>query len=70
MGKVDMKKEVYERPVMISNGSIEGVIPAGLPGAIAAFTAGVAAGVAVKKMLNGRIAFNRVDRLVEVGVSI
>lgn len=60
-------KEEYQKPVMISDENVEGVIPAGLVAAIGAFTAGVAAGTQVKKMLNGRAGWNRGRSLVEVG---
>lgn len=63
-------KEKYTKPVVASNMNIGGVIPVGFPAAIAAFTGGVAAGVAVKKMLNGRIGWEKVSRLVEVGAAI
>lgn len=61
-------KSKYEKPRVISNGNIEGVIPVGLPGAVAAFTAGVAAGVQVKKMLSGCINWGKGKSLVEGGV--
>lgn len=64
------EKEIYEKPVLLMNNNITGVIPAGLAGAIAAFTAGVAAGVAVKKMVNGRMDFTKMNTLVEVGASV
>lgn len=51
--QVKMKKQ-YKTPMVISNVSIEGVIPAGLAAAIEAFAVGVAVGTQVKKMLNGR----------------
>lgn len=60
-------KNKYEKPRVISNGSIEGVIPVGFPGAVAAFTAGVAAGVQVKKMLSGYINWGKGKPLVEGG---
>ncbi len=63
-------KEEYQKPAVISTGNIEGVIPAGLPAAIAAFTAGVASGVAVKKMLNGRAVLHKNLQVVEVGATV
>lgn len=48
--QVKMKKQ-YKKPMVISNVSIEGVIPAGLAAAIEAFAVGVAVGTQVKKML-------------------
>lgn len=65
-----MEKEEYQKPEVASDMNIEGVIPAGLVAAIGAFTAGVAAGTQVKKMLNGRVGFEKVGQLVEVGASI
>lgn len=63
--QVKMKKQ-YKKPMVISNVSIEGVIPAGLAAAIEAFAAGVAVGTQVKKMLNGRTGWGKVKQLVEV----
>lgn len=63
-------KEKYTKPAVASSMNVGGVIPAGLPAAIAAFTAGVVSGVGVKKMLNGRIGWDKVSKLVEVGVAI
>lgn len=63
-------KEKYTKPVIASNMNIGGVIPVGLPAAIKAFAGGVAVGVAVKKMLNGRTGWENVSKLVEVGVTI
>ena len=63
--QVKMKKQ-YKKPMVISNVSIEGVIPAGLAAAIEAFAVGVAVGTQVKKMLNGRIGWGKVQQLVEV----
>lgn len=63
-------KEKYTKPVVASSMSIGGVIPAGLPAAIAAFTTGIGSGIAVRKMLNGRIGWEKVSKLVEVGVAI
>lgn len=63
--QVKMKKQ-YKKPMVISNVSIEGVIPAGLVAAIEAFAAGVAVGTQVKKMLNGRTGWGKVQQLVEV----
>lgn len=63
--QVKMKKQ-YKKPMVISNVSIEGVIPAGLAAAIEAFAAGVAVGTQVKKMLNGRTGWGKVQQLVEV----
>lgn len=60
-----MKKQ-YKKPMVISNVSVEGVIPAGLAAAINAFAAGVAVGTQVKKMLNGRTGWGKVQQLVEV----
>ena len=65
-----MEKEEYQKPEVVSNMNVEGVIPAGFVAATAAFTAGVAAGTAIKKMLNGRVGFDKVDQLVEVGATI
>ena len=62
---VKMKKQ-YKKPMVISNVSIEGVIPAGLAAAIEAFAVGVAVGTQVKKMLNGRTGWGKVQQLVEV----
>lgn len=61
-------KEKYKKPEVISNERIEGVIPAGLVGAIAAFSAGVAAGTQVKKMVSGGISWEKERSLVEGGV--
>lgn len=63
--QVKMKKQ-YKTPMVISNVSIEGVIPAGLAAAIEAFAVGVAVGTQVKKMLNGRTSWGKVQQLVEV----
>ncbi len=63
--QVKMKKQ-YKTPMVISNVSIEGVIPAGLAAAIEAFAVGVAVGTQVKKMLNGRTGWGKVQQLVEV----
>ena len=63
--QVKMKKQ-YKKPMVISNVSIEGVIPAGLAAAIEAFAVGVAVGTQVKKMLNGRTGWGKVQQLVEV----
>lgn len=63
--QVKMKKQ-YKKPMVISNVSIEGVIPAGLVAAIEAFAVGVAVGTQVKKMLNGRTGWGKVQQLVEV----
>lgn len=63
--QVKMKKQ-YKKPMVISNASIEGVIPAGLAAAIEAFAVGVAVGTQVKKMLNGRTGWGKVQQLVEV----
>ena len=63
--QVKMKKQ-YKKPMVISNVSIEGVIPAGLAAAIEAFAVGVAVGTQVKKMLNGRTGWGKVLQLVEV----
>ena len=63
--QVKMKKQ-YKKPMVISNVSIEGVIPAGLAAAIEAFAVGVAVGTQVKKMLNGRTGWCKVQQLVEV----
>lgn len=63
--QVKMKKQ-YKKPMVISNVSIEGVIPAGLAAAIEAFAIGVAVGTQVKKMLNGRTGWGKVQQLVEV----
>lgn len=63
--QVKMKKQ-YKKPIVISNVSIEGVIPAGLAAAIEAFAVGVAVGTQVKKMLNGRTGWGKVQQLVEV----
>lgn len=63
--QVKMKKQ-YKKPMVISNVSVEGVIPAGLAAAINAFAAGVAVGTQVKKMLNGRTGWGKVQQLVEV----
>ena len=63
--QVKMKKQ-YKKPMVISNFSIEGVIPAGLAAAIEAFAVGVAVGTQVKKMLNGRTGWGKVQQLVEV----
>lgn len=60
-------KSKYNKPRVVSNGKNEGVIPVGLPGAVAAFTAGVAAGVQVKKMLSGYISWGKGKQLVEGG---
>lgn len=60
-------KQKYNKPTIISNGKIEGVIPAGLPAAVAAFVTGVAAGTQVKKMINGRANWLKGQQLVEVG---
>ena len=65
--KVQVKiKKQYKKPMVISNVSIEGVIPAGLAAAIEAFAVGVAVGTQVKKMLNGRTGWGKVQQLVEV----
>ena len=63
--QVKMKKQ-YKKPMVISNVSIEGVIPAGLAAAIEAFAVGGAVGTQVKKMLNGRTGWGKVQQLVEV----
>ena len=63
--QVKMKKQ-YKKPMVISNVSIEGVIPAGLMAAINAFAVGVAVGTQVKKMLNGRTGWGKIQQLVEV----
>lgn len=63
--QVKMKKQ-YKTPMVISNVSIEGVIPAGLAAAIEAFAVGVAVGTQVKKMLNGLTGWGKVQQLVEV----
>ena len=63
--QVKMKKQ-YKKPMVISNVSIEGVIPAGLAAAIEAFAVGVAVGTQVKKMLYGRTGWGKVQQLVEV----
>lgn len=63
--QVKMRKQ-YKKPMVISNVSIEGVIPAGLAAAIEAFAVGVAVGTQVKKMLNGRTGWGKVQQLVEV----
>lgn len=63
--QVKMKKQ-YKKPMVISNVSIEGVIPAGLAAAMEAFAVGVAVGTQVKKMLNGRTGWGKVQQLVEV----
>ena len=63
--QVKMKKQ-YKKPMVISNVSIEGVIPAGLAAAIEAFAVGVAVGTQVKKMLKGRTGWGKVQQLVEV----
>ena len=70
MKSTDVKKCVYEKPIIISNANIEGVIPAGLVAAIGAFTAGVASGVAVRNMLKASMLSTKEDRLVEVGVLV
>ncbi len=59
-------KDKYQKPLLITEGHSESVIPAGLAGAVAAFTAGVAAGVQVKKMLNGRVSYVKNRPLVEI----
>ncbi len=67
--QVKMKNNIrnqYKKPMVISNVSIEGVIPAGLAAAIEAFAVGVAVGTQVKKMLNGRTGWGKVQQLVEV----
>jgi len=55
---------------VITNESVEGVIPAGLAGAVAAFTTGVVAGTQIKKMLSGRSGMHKEYQLVEVGGNI
>jgi len=63
-------KEEYQKPAVITNESVEGVIPAGLAGAVAAFTTGVVAGTQIKKMLSGRSGMHKEYQLVEVGGNI
>lgn len=63
-------KEEYQKPEVITNENVDGVIPAGLAGAVAAFTTGVIAGSQIKKMLNGRSGMHREYQLVEVGGNI
>lgn len=62
-----IKKVEYQKPTLICGGNFDGVIPAGLPAAIAAFTTGVVAGVGVKKMLSGSKSFNKIESLTEIG---
>lgn len=59
-------KVKYSKPAIISNSNIESVIPAGLAAAVTAFTTGVAMGTQVKKMLNGRTGWGKVQQLVEM----
>ena len=70
MKSMDVKKCIYEKPVLISNSNIGSVIPAGLAGAVTAFTAGISAGVAVRNMLRASISSAKVDKLVEAGVLV
>ena len=60
-------KEEYQKPVVVTNENVEGVIPAGLAGAVAAFTTGVVAGSQIRKMLSGRSGMHKEYNLVEVG---
>ena len=48
-------KDKYQKPVLITEGHSENVIPAGLVAAIGAFTTGALAGAAVAKALRGRV---------------
>ena len=63
-------KEEYQKPELVTNENVDGVIPAGLAGAVAAFTTGVIAGSQIKKMLSGRSGMRREYQLVEVGGNV
>ncbi|GEM_PF-4029425 len=60
-------KEQYQKPELVTDVNVGGVIPAGVPAALAAFVGGVGMATQVKKMLNGRVGFVRERQLVEVG---
>ncbi len=60
-------KEQYQKPEMVTDVNVGGVIPAGVPAALAAFAGGVQAATQVKKMLNGRVGFAMERQLVEIG---